>query len=58
MNLSDFDTYVDDQFALGNNATLGELFGQWLSNIANEPIIGGPANEPPTFITLPEEDQS
>jgi hypothetical protein len=30
-------------------------FAQWLANVSGETIIGGPVDEPPTFLALPDE---
>jgi hypothetical protein len=50
--LEDFDRYCEEHnFQPGE---YGAAFAQRLANVSGETIIGGPADEPPEFVVVPD----
>lgn len=55
MNYADFDRYVAENDIAPED--LGPAFAQWLADQSGHAIIGGPVNEPPLVVAVPEREE-
>ena len=53
-SFQDFDRYCEEHNV--QPGEYGAAFAQWLANMSGEAIVGGPADEPPESVALPEND--
>ncbi len=53
MSWAEFDQYVDERQAKGDDTPVPVMFGEWMADLSGNAVIGGPVDEPPEFIALP-----
>jgi hypothetical protein len=53
---SDFDHFREQRgVSVDDEEAVAALFAEWLAQETGWPIIGGPVDEPPSVVAIPEE---